>query len=213
MIATRTQSVDGGSGTAKVCSISDCDRPFLARTYCRKHYGRWWKYGDPLGGVRKFYGPEDRCSLPTCNEQAASFDLCKRHRARQLRGVELDIPAKGSFEYQANHPIGQASAHIRVAKLWGSATNHPCIECGDAAHEWAYDGTDPTQMYAKTRVDAETWIFYSRWPEFYMPMCRKCHRTLDKGRAAQELRDYRLWRHTTGLTLADVTPLEYLEAV
>lgn len=30
------------------CSIAGCDRPHLARGWCRKHYERWWTHGDPL---------------------------------------------------------------------------------------------------------------------------------------------------------------------
>lgn len=32
------------------CSIEACDRPVLARTWCRRHYDRWTRWGDPLGG-------------------------------------------------------------------------------------------------------------------------------------------------------------------
>lgn len=34
--------------TRPVCSVPDCDSPNVARTYCRKHYLRWYSYGDPL---------------------------------------------------------------------------------------------------------------------------------------------------------------------
>lgn len=30
----------------KTCSHSDCNQPILTRGYCRKHYLRWWRYGD-----------------------------------------------------------------------------------------------------------------------------------------------------------------------
>lgn len=31
-----------------LCSIPDCGNPALARGWCRKHYLRWYKHGDPL---------------------------------------------------------------------------------------------------------------------------------------------------------------------
>lgn len=36
------------------CSLADCDEPHAAKGYCRKHYSRWMKYGDPeaFGGRR-----------------------------------------------------------------------------------------------------------------------------------------------------------------
>lgn len=37
----------------KTCSISDCLSPLLARGYCRKHYLRWYRHGDPLTIIDK----------------------------------------------------------------------------------------------------------------------------------------------------------------
>lgn len=34
----------------RVCSISDCSRPHHGKGYCKSHYLRLWRYGDPLGG-------------------------------------------------------------------------------------------------------------------------------------------------------------------
>jgi len=31
-----------------LCSIPECGNPTLARGWCRKHYLRWYKHGDPL---------------------------------------------------------------------------------------------------------------------------------------------------------------------
>lgn len=30
----------------RTCSIDDCERPQIARGWCRTHYHRWWKHGD-----------------------------------------------------------------------------------------------------------------------------------------------------------------------
>lgn len=34
----------------RICSITDCDKTAISRTWCRNHYRRWKKHGDPLGG-------------------------------------------------------------------------------------------------------------------------------------------------------------------
>jgi hypothetical protein len=31
----------------KVCSVEGCDRQAIAQAWCRKHYQRWYRFGDP----------------------------------------------------------------------------------------------------------------------------------------------------------------------
>lgn len=58
-------------------------------------------------------------------------------------------------------------AHAAVKRLWGVARNYPCVKCDGPAHEWAYDWCDDTTEN------------YSLFLEFYMPLCRTCHRQYD----------------------------------
>lgn len=72
-----------------------------------------------------------------------------------------------------DHPCGYHAAHVRVYQLWGKATFHMCILCGmGRACDWAYDGTDSTELTSKHGS-------YSRYPEFYFPACRRCHKLKD----------------------------------
>lgn len=64
---------------------------------------------------------------------------------------------------------GYAQAHANVTALWGRAREYPCVKCEKPAHEWAYDWCDDT---------SENFSFF---PEFYMPLCRSCHRQYDHG--------------------------------
>lgn len=59
--------------------------------------------------------------------------------------------------------------------MWEKADQFDCISCGGSADEWAYDGTDPTE------VVNDAGQRYSQWPEFYMPLCLPCHRSKDLG--------------------------------
>lgn len=52
--------------TIRPCLIDGCDRdsgvPGTARGYCRAHYNRWQKYGDPLGGSPSYMRTWKRAS-------------------------------------------------------------------------------------------------------------------------------------------------------
>lgn len=67
-------------------------------------------------------------------------------------------------------------AHNRVKRLWGSASQYPCAgNCGKLAAHWAYDGTDRDDLISYSHNNCR----YSPWPEFYMPLCARCHRRFD----------------------------------
>jgi len=44
--------------TILACGINSCDRKHFGRGYCRRHYYKWRKYGDPLAGGRHYETPE-----------------------------------------------------------------------------------------------------------------------------------------------------------
>lgn len=150
------------------------------------------------------------CSYGDCGDDVLAKGLCKLHYHRQRTGKPMDGPKRSystgprawGFEELASKPITTSGAHQRVRRVWGSASQYPCVECGEAASDWAYDGTDPTHIYEFSR---KSWCHFSRWPEFYMPMCRSCHSDRDRSLAATELREYREWKmRNPGKTLADL---------
>jgi hypothetical protein len=42
-------SLPKSNSKIKSCSIPDCGCPFFCRTWCKRHYDRWSRYGDPQG--------------------------------------------------------------------------------------------------------------------------------------------------------------------
>lgn len=59
---------------------SECDKPIYLRGWCRPHYRRWKKYGDPLGHSVKIVKEciaEDGCKSP-----AHCRGFCKKHYSR-----------------------------------------------------------------------------------------------------------------------------------
>lgn len=84
-----------------------------------------------------------------------------------------------------DRPISYSAAHYRVKAIHGAAGNHPCIACGNQAHTWAYDHSDPNPLISKGvgRFDGKTYP-YSLDPERYDPLCRGCHIKRDRYGAA-----------------------------
>ena len=84
---------------------------------------------------------------------------------------------KRNYFYRAGGNVNYASAHARCQSEWGKASQHKCNLCGNTADEWSYDGTDTSE---KTHVIGNGYkMFYSVWPEFYRPLCIRCHRAVD----------------------------------
>jgi hypothetical protein len=70
------------------------------------------------------------------------------------------------------------AAHTRIRALWGRASQYPCTHCGvTSTHaQWAYDGSDPDEL---TSTQWGQPMSYSMWPEYYLPLCRPCHKAQD----------------------------------
>ncbi|WZB38369.1 HNH endonuclease [Mycobacterium phage Bazzle] len=105
--------------------------------------------------------------------------------------------------HKRGSPRTSGGCHDRVRETWGKADQYACAECGDQAKDWAYDGTDPGGLYLKPAGKPYS-VMCSQWPEFYMPLCRSCHRVRDARLLQDELTEYRKFKQRTGLTLKEV---------
>lgn len=50
-----------------MCDVPDCETPAIARGWCRRHYGRWYRTGDPTA-LRRFYAPTGTCAREGCGQ-------------------------------------------------------------------------------------------------------------------------------------------------
>lgn len=67
------------------CSIDNCSKPFLAKGFCRAHYKRFSRHGDPLGGrVSKSV-----CSVEGCSTVPVAKGWCPKHYYRVKKGISL----------------------------------------------------------------------------------------------------------------------------
>lgn len=155
------------------CSVEGCEQPVVARDWCRKHYSRWHRHGDPQADHRKHRGV---CSVEGCNKQHHSHGLCRAHWYLWNRHGDPLIKGKPTGRPR-QAIVGYEGAHYRVQAERGSASDHHCAECGATAAQWAYDYSDPAPLYGG-RWNSPYSLDISR----YSPMCVACHARYDAER-------------------------------
>lgn len=71
--------------------------------------------------------------------------------------------------------VGYSGAHYRVKRIKGLATSHDCVDCGERAKDWSYNGLDPNEIRG-----GQNNCRFSSDPDYYVPRCRSCHRKHDR---------------------------------
>lgn len=171
----------------RICSIDGCGKPIRCRNWCRNHYDRWLRHGNPLGGSPSpSPAPLDgRCSIVDCGGQHYGRGWCEKHYQRwKKHGDPLMVlpPAGGCPPGHPSHAVkvrptgtahpnwagdgvGYVGLHQRVRSRRGRAALHECARvdatCSGPMH-WAnishqYQGVDD-----------------------FMPLCQSHHFRYDK---------------------------------
>lgn len=80
----------------KQCLIEDCDSKVIGRGYCRKHYHKLMKYGNPNAGRlnQKRLG---ECYMEGCSIEIHAKGLCEKHYTRLRRHDDPEV-VNGKFE-------------------------------------------------------------------------------------------------------------------
>jgi len=64
-----------------ICSIPGCEKAVHGRGWCKTHYGRWQRHGDPNGG--QVYQPRPPvCVIDGCDKPVAARGWCHTHYKR-----------------------------------------------------------------------------------------------------------------------------------
>lgn len=101
-----------------ICSVVDCDGISKFKGFCRKHYRRWQKYGDPLGGG-PFQFPET-CTLVGCNRKHQARGYCDKHYTR-LRKYGDPLFIKRIYKGESQRAV-YALEHINSGKRYIGST-------------------------------------------------------------------------------------------
>ena len=66
----------------KICEVDGCEGPVTARGYCRRHYARWYKTGDPGPAGLKRLPDHAPCNVDGCSNPNFANGYCEMHRWR-----------------------------------------------------------------------------------------------------------------------------------
>jgi hypothetical protein len=124
--------------------------------------------------------PGDRFGSVTLIEKAGpGIWACRCDCGNEMRIQAGALPGtkscgKGSCNHQWTEIPTYLTAHSRVRRAKGNATEHACEHCGSPANAWAYDHKDPDEF-----LNPEIGSPYSGKIEHYVALCGSCHREDD----------------------------------
>lgn len=155
------------------CSVTGCEDTSNSRGWCRAHYLRWWRTGEPGPANLPRYGLIKTCTAEGCQRAHRTKGYCDLHYRRAKRGVRVDS-LKFRAEPKPPNPVSYPNTHRLVVKERGPAREQTC-ECGSPARQWAYQHNDPAALFSPAGHAYSLDIFGC-----YAAMCHTCHNLLDR---------------------------------
>ena len=145
--------------TKPTCKIQECESPVESRGYCRKHYKRWYKYGDPhrVKLIRNHGAP---CKVDGCGGKATIRAMCRKHYDRFMKygdpnGAYVPNRLKTCTFSNCKNPVdskGLCRTHYSRLSISGSP-DRPCKTCGEEVFgfgqaEFCSDDCRPTCSFS-----------------------------------------------------------------
>lgn len=191
----------------RTCSIADCDKPSSSRGWCRMHYNRWQRHGNPMLTLAtprglseqerfwRYVEKTDSCWLWTgaCNQGGYGQFHGKNHRGQASRfayqfkvgeipnGLDLDHLCRNRICVNPDHlePVTRRTNLLRgIRRLQGVGLRGRSVTVCPAGH--VYD-------------EPNTYVYHGR------RSCRTCKRDWD--------RRHRLRLTNTGTVLSSHSPM------
>lgn len=138
------------------CSVPGCTELHRSRGFCRLHYGRWRRYGDPRADtparVTVRIAPDAICSIDGCGRRPKSHGWCDKHYQRwQHHGDPLyteivygDDESRFWQKVDKNGPSPSRRPDLGPCWLWMAAVDDGGYGTfaadgrGQKAHRWAF---------------------------------------------------------------------------
>lgn len=81
-----------------ICEVDDCHKVVKAYGYCRFHWDRVKKHGDPNVVTRTFrIDPNVPCEIAGCENSVTSKKLCSKHYNRKLKTGSATTPLRKTY--------------------------------------------------------------------------------------------------------------------
>lgn len=178
------------------CSVAECERKYYCKGFCKLHYTRSVRHGDPLAVKYKPAAPSDNapCVVDGCDKPYLSRKMCAQHYQRWRKHGDPSLGAS-SFPVgcsvadcdKSHYAHGLCSAHNTRNKRHGSPTARLRGEVVNGCKICSSCGRDlPVSMYRATNY---------RGYEELNAQCRTCVKKYVHARrallAAAESDDYK----------------------
>lgn len=115
-----------------ICSVEDCQLPSEAKGWCKNHYNRWYRTGDPLGVKSVAREGASPCSVEGCDTPSYAKGWCRPHYQRWLRYKDpLGVPEKK----KRRSPTVKRPPKPMAERLW------PRVDTSDTHGCWPWTGS------------------------------------------------------------------------
>lgn len=159
------------------CSVTDCENSHYAKTYCRTHWSRYNKYGDPQWTPT--LQRDLTCEIEGCDKHSITKNMCKGHYS--LWWYYNTEP--GSFNpdhHNVKETVSYQGAHYRIRRTRGHARDYKCVDCDKQARDWSLRAGTENVLYGAAHGSQGTnKSAYSVNPMDYEPRCGDCHKRYD----------------------------------
>ena len=138
-----------------MCSIKGCGNPTEARGWCRKHYGRWYRWGDPETPDHRKNKTKSTCSVEGCDNEHAAKGYCRTHYAAQRRpgpGASYECTQCGTtFTAQKRRTSEHTFCSRKCKQDWSNARPEHRAKVRNSYYLRRYNLTEQEADELKTR--------------------------------------------------------------